>query len=104
MKVDFRNAPVTEPYARDLVLQAHQQLISEFPSGKDLVFVEFFEMPGFALVSEQGLVFYHPEMVKEVSLDNLVELLRMVMHTYMMRNVEQLDPEDLIVPTGTTLH
>ena len=104
MKPDYANAPVTEPYARDLILEAHQRLLPSFPSGKELVFVEFYEIEGFALVSKDSAVFYHPELVKQVPFDTLCLMLSEVMHKHMMTVTPQLDVEDLVVPSGTTLH
>lgn len=105
---DYQNAPVTEPYARDLVLEAQRLMEAQFPISKELVFVEFFEIMGFALVSEDKVVFYHPAMIKELPLNTVCECLYQVFHAYAMKRAElESEPVDLsehLPPPGTTLH
>ena len=104
MELDYENVLVTEPYARDLILEAHDLLTPRYPSGMALVFVEFYGLPGLGLVSKDSVVFYNPDMVLELSFIKLCAVLKHVLHAHMMNVTEQPDVEDLVVPLGTTLH
>lgn len=98
------NAPVTEPYARDLILEAQRLLIPALPEMADLAFVEYPDCPGITLNHDAKVVFYNPTIVRMVSMNDLCRVLREVHISYMLRIAEQSDTEDLLVPIGTTLH
>jgi len=99
MKVDYTKAPVTAPQARDMILEAHRLVGAHYPRCVNLVFVEFFEMPGLALISEHGAVFYHPDVVEMVCLDELCRMLNAVLIAYDEHLTKTFD-----IPAGTTLH
>jgi hypothetical protein len=99
IKPDFRNAPITAPYARDMVLEAHRLLLPHHPYAEDIIFVEIFEVPGMALHNEEGVIFYHPHIVMQIPLDNLCQILSQILHEYGMHISELHAP-----PPGTVLH
>ena len=98
-KPDFTNAPVTEPYARDIILEAHRRLLPHHPYSDSIIFVEIWEVPGLALHKEEGIIFYHPGIIKQISLDTLCHTLTKVLHTYAMYLTAEHQP-----PPGTVMH
>jgi hypothetical protein len=110
MNFNYRNVPVTEPYARDLILEAHRLLIPHFQYGADLIFVEFWEMEAVALVAEINVVYYHPDSVKNMSLEQLCQIMREVLHSYTMLLLEAeaattpVDITEHLAPEGTVFH
>lgn len=99
MKLDYANAPVTEPYARDMILEAHRLLLNTHPYAEHMIFVEFYDIEGMALHKDDAVIFYHPGVIKQIPLDNLCRILTTVLHNYGMHLSEEHAP-----PSGTLLH
>lgn len=99
-EAEIRALPITDGYAHDLILEAHNLTIGDYPDCTELIYVEFTEYPGVTLNTEDGVVMYHPDIIKMVSLEQLCELMVIIMHQYTMDVIEINE----VVPAGTTFH
>jgi len=99
-EAEIRALPITDGYAHDLILEAHNLTIGDYPDCTKLIYVELLHCPGISLNTEDGVVMYDPVIIKSISMLQLCEIMAIVMHQYTIDIIEINE----FVPAGTTFH
>ncbi len=102
----YKNTHITEPYARDMVLEAIRLLTPHYPEITLFTFVEFFDLPGIILSCKEKVVMYHPTAMLELSLDNVCDCIAEAFRQHREHHMVEVGNsfDDQVIPQGVTLH
>lgn len=87
--IDPDNAPVTEPYIRDILLEAHRQVSDTLTHCSDFRYVEIHDDIMFGLDNEGQIIYYNPNLLRDLSLNQICMRLCEVLHCYTMYLAEE---------------